>query len=107
LELPREIKRVHLAVALSSAAMTNIRIDDPQNDFTFVVGANSYSCPRVIAEFLSSRIRLLHWLDPSISEYVVETNDPSDQFNRFLSVGQGSTIDVTEGNQDLFLVLSR
>jgi hypothetical protein len=43
---------------LGSAAMTNIVINNIQEDFEFVLGYEGYKFPRVMAEFLSSSLRL-------------------------------------------------
>jgi hypothetical protein len=81
-------------VTLRATAMKNIGIRNIEGDFVFIVGGERYACPRIIAEFLSSRISLLGSVDPSNSEYVVETEDLSKQFKFFLSLGQGSTVRV-------------
>jgi hypothetical protein len=94
-------------LCLSSAAIKNIIIGKIQEDFEFVVGGQGYKCPRIIAEFLSPRVSLSHWLDPSIAEYVVSTPDSNDEFKLFLSLASCSTIPVSKANLDFFLSLSR
>jgi hypothetical protein len=94
-------------VCLSSAAIQNIVTDQIQEDFEFVVGGQEYKCSRIIAEFLSSRVRVSHSVDPSIAEYFVETSDSNDEFKLFMSLGSGSTIRVTKANLDFFASLSR
>jgi hypothetical protein len=57
-----------------SSAIQNAGINDPQEDFVFVIGENRYSCSSILARFLSPKMCLQHGVDPSIKEYVVETN---------------------------------
>jgi hypothetical protein len=94
-------------VCLSSAAMKNIILDKIGEDFVFVVEGKGYKCPSFIAEFLSTRVSLCHSIDPSITDYIVETPDSNDQFKLFMSLGSGSAIPVTRANLDFFLSLSR
>jgi hypothetical protein len=60
-----------------------------------------------MAEFVSPRVCLSHFVDPSIAEYIVEAQDSKDEFHLFLSLGSGSTIAVTQANLNFFLSLSR
>jgi hypothetical protein len=94
-------------VCLSPAAITNIVLEQIQEDFQFVVGDQRYKCPRILAEFLSPRVCLSHSVDPSIAEYVFETSDSNEQFQFFLSLGSASRIRVSRANLDFFLCLSR
>jgi hypothetical protein len=94
-------------LGLRAAAIMNIVIDDIQEDFVFVVGGQSYKCPRVRAEFLSPRLCLSHSVDPSITEYVDQNSDFNDEFRLFLSLGSGSIIRVPKVRVDFFLSLSR
>jgi hypothetical protein len=91
---------------LSANGMTNIASSKKENDFTFVVGTEFYTCPWFVAVFLSPRIAHLHAIDPSVDEYVVETEDSAHQFNDFLRLGGGVSIDVTEQNHRFLLLIS-
>jgi hypothetical protein len=94
-------------VCLRSVAIQDILIDKIQDDFEFVVGGQRYKCPRFLATFLSPRICLSHFVDPSIAEYVVETSSTNDEFHLFMTLGSGSTIRVTPANFLFLLSLSR
>jgi hypothetical protein len=59
----------------------------------------------IIAEFLSRNVRLLHSVEPSINEYVVETKYSSGQFNLFMSLGSGSAIEVTNVSRENLVIL--
>jgi hypothetical protein len=87
--------------------LKHIAVNDLQNDFRFIVDGCTYPCLRSIAEFLSPRISRQRATDPSIAEYVVETRDWHDQFQLFLSLGQGSTIHVDQTNRRFLLSLSQ
>jgi hypothetical protein len=78
--------------------MANIAPSKTENDFTFVVGDDSYQCPWFVADFLSPRIGHLHSLDPTINEFVIETEDPEHQFASLLSLGRGESLAVPEPN---------
>jgi hypothetical protein len=60
-----------------------------------------------LADFLSPKIARLHLADPSIMEYYVEIPDSQEQFGSFLSLGQGSSLNVDERNQRFLLSISR
>jgi hypothetical protein len=94
-------------LCLSSTGVKNIVIDKIQENFEFVVGGEGYTCPRIISEVLSPRASLSHSVDSSIAEYVVETPDPNNEFQLFLSLGSGSTIRATQANLEVLLSLSR
>jgi hypothetical protein len=96
-----------VALTLSSAGMQNVGLSDIQGEFVFVIGDTRHTCPRGIAQFLSPTVCLQHSADATIAEYVVETNDKSGQFQLFMSLGQGSSIQIPEANRDFFLSLSR
>jgi hypothetical protein len=84
---------------LSATGLANIAESKVENDFTFIVGNESYSCPWFVADFLSPRIAHLHVSDPSINEIEMKTEDPDNQFKQFLSFGRGSQVEVTDANR--------
>jgi hypothetical protein len=91
---------------LSANGMANISPLKSEQDFTFIVGDNAYKCPWFVADFLSPWIGRLHAVDPSISELVIETEDPGHQFEAFLCLGQGVPLVVNDANQRFFALLS-
>jgi hypothetical protein len=48
----------------------------------------------------------LHSVDASITEYMVETKDSNDQFKLFLSLGEGSAVQVEGENCPFFLSIA-
>jgi hypothetical protein len=96
-----------LELSLSPPAIRNVRIDDIQEDFVFLVGEQKFSCPAPIARVVSRQICLQHSIDTSISEYVVQTKDGKDQFASFLSLFSGAAIQVTAANRPFLFSLSR
>jgi hypothetical protein len=95
-----------IEVKLSTQGMNNYARSKVDNDFLFLVGKRKYWCSWIVAEFLSPKIAQLHSGDPSITEYNVETTDNNDQFELFLSLGQGGTLEINEANHDFFLQLA-
>jgi hypothetical protein len=92
---------------LSNQGLKNIPASACPSDFEFLVDGVSHRCPSIIADFLSPAIARLHSSDPSISEYSVQTPDPHQQFNSFLSLGLGSPITITPGNRAFLISLTR
>jgi hypothetical protein len=87
--------------------MKNIPRAEHRSDFAFLVGDVRYSCPSFVAEFLSTRVCELHEADPTIKEYVVETEDSDQEFEKFVSLGYGEGLSVVESNRGFFVELSR
>jgi hypothetical protein len=83
---------------LSASGMANIAPSKTENDFTFIVGNDSYPCPWFVAAFLSPRIGHLHSIDPTFNELEIETEDPDHQFESIVSIGRGGSIDIIESN---------
>jgi hypothetical protein len=53
-------------VSLSAKGLLNIPRNIIDNDFTFIVGSASYTCPLFAACFLSPRIISLLAIDPTV-----------------------------------------
>jgi hypothetical protein len=83
---------------LTASGMANIAPSKTENDFTFIVGHDTYQCPWFAADFLSPRIGQIHSIDPTVNEFVIETEDPDHQFEQFLHFGHGFGIEVNETN---------
>jgi hypothetical protein len=89
-----------MQIKLSSLGLANIRKDEYENDFTFYVGSKTYECPTFMAEFLSPRVSQHRYSDPTIRTFHVHINDPDSVFAAFLSLGDGSILNVNEGNRE-------
>jgi hypothetical protein len=98
---------VALSISVTSDWLKNIPRPSYRNDFTFLAGECAYSCPWYVAAILSTRIRRLHEVDPTISEFVVTTTDPGGQFEKFLSLGFGETFTITDANRAFITALAR
>jgi hypothetical protein len=92
---------------LSADGMKNLLISKQHNDFTFIIGDRRYECSWIVADFLSPKLANLHSVDPSITEYIVETIDSETKFATFLSLGCGSTIVIQEEDRKFLLSLCR
>jgi hypothetical protein len=97
------IRMTDLDVCLSSAGMKNIVINQIQENFEFVVGISGYKSPYIIAEFVSRRVSLSHFVDPYIAEYVYSPSE----FKLFMSLDSVSTIPVSKAHLGFFLFLSK
>jgi hypothetical protein len=65
-----------------------------------------YGFPLIIADFFSRTVCLQRSIDPSITEYIVETKDVNGYFALFESLLEGSPIRVTGANRRFLLSLS-
>jgi hypothetical protein len=100
-------KPEHFKVSLSSKGLTNIPRLESRNDFDFIVGENHYLCPWYVAAFLSPKICRNCSIDPTQTEFFVETADPNHQFFEILSLGRGETIDFTTSTLSFFISIAR
>jgi hypothetical protein len=82
--------------------MANIAPCKTENDFTFVVGNDSYKCAWFVADFLSPRIARLHLTDSTVNEFEIVSDDCEHQFEEFVSFGRGASVEVNEKNGRFF-----
>jgi hypothetical protein len=90
-------------VRLGASGLNNIAASKAENDFSFIVGDRTYSCPWFVADFISPRIAHLHEVDASVNEFLVTTEDCENEFSTFLGLGRGLVAEVSERNR-LFLL---
>jgi hypothetical protein len=93
-------------VALGPKGLANIPQSKEGNDFTFVIGDMTYSCPWYVAAFLSPKICALYQIDSTTKEFVVHTEDGNHNFEAFLSLGDGAQVVVSSSNLDFFCSVS-
>jgi hypothetical protein len=91
----------------SSAGLANVPRKDSMNDLEFIVGDTTYHCLSFVADFLSPRIAAIHAFHDTISLFVIETKDDTNHFSKFLSLGHGQRLCLTEANRQLHLSISR
>jgi hypothetical protein len=77
---------------LSAKGLAMISWINCECDFKFKIGTEEYFCPSFVAEFLSPRISNLRKSDCTIEEFEIETVDSGKCFERFLSLGFGSSV---------------
>jgi hypothetical protein len=63
--------------------------------------------PPVSAEFLSPRVRELRLVDATIDEMSLDADDPNCLFDKFMSLSQGSRVEVDGKSADKFLSICR
>jgi hypothetical protein len=98
---------IDIDIARSLSRMRTVWVNDVEDDFVFLVGDKRYDCPRIIPELLCPTTSVQHSVDPSITQYIVETNQVNEDFELFQSLCAGSAIRVTDANRAFFLSLSR
>jgi hypothetical protein len=86
--------------------MKNIATSRLENDFTFIVGDLSYSCPWFVAAWRPPKVAQLRSLDPTLREFTIETKDPGNHFEEFLSLGRGCGVAITEANRSFLLAIA-
>jgi hypothetical protein len=89
-------------VTLSAKGIANLPISQDEPQFTFLVGDATYSCPLVIADFLSPLVARLHTHDPTVHTLVIKTADPDHCFPFVLSLGRGTSVSLTESLKSFF-----
>jgi hypothetical protein len=77
---------------LSPNGMKNLARQGNERDFDWIVGSTRFRSTWMCAEATSPKIAKLRATDPSITEYVVETPDPNNQFRAFLEISEGCEV---------------
>jgi hypothetical protein len=72
------------------------------NDFEFIVGEQHYRCRWFVASCLSSRIPGRRAVDNTICEFSIATEDPKNEFSRFLSLDRGGSITVSPSDSSFY-----
>jgi hypothetical protein len=90
-----------LSFSLSASGLRNIQSTLYSNDFVFMIGKETFSCPSFIAEFLSPKVSRLRAADPTVQEFSIDIPDSGPVFCDILSLGKGSSVEVTEMNRKL------
>lgn len=93
------------AVSLSTKGLLNVRWELLPKDFEFVVGAKSYSCPCIIAEFLSPKVSQMRLLDPTATKYVVRTKDPKNLFPSLIEMAKGQKVNATNESLSFYITV--
>ena len=62
---------VDVPLRLLSNGLKNIRMDQYEGSFKFIVGDMQYESHPIIAEFLSPKIARIRDLDPTTSQYIL------------------------------------
>jgi hypothetical protein len=81
-------------LSLSSNGLQRTEKSHFGDRFTFFIGEYCYSCPTVIAEFLSPRVSLMRSADWTIDEFHLETADPHEWFSGFFGLGFGHELTI-------------
>jgi hypothetical protein len=84
-----------VSVSLSVRGLANIVTAKDEDDFTFIINGRSHSTHRFFADFLSPKLCHLHASDPSLSELVLETPDPVNQFGALLALAHGDSLPLS------------
>jgi hypothetical protein len=90
----KKLSETGVEISLSAKGFGNLPRNVYDNDFIFIVGDNRYSCPSCVASFLSPRICHLQMTDPTLREFYIETNDPTNLFPKLLRLCYGSSFRV-------------
>ena len=95
---------------LNLNCVKNVPFDKYENDFTFIIKNKRYETSRFVADLISPRIRKLHYIDPSLNEFVIDMtsfnddgNSTKDYFDEFLSLIKFYPITIEPISQKYFL----
>jgi hypothetical protein len=78
-----------------------------ERDFDWIVGSTRFRSKWIYAEAASPKIAKLRATDSSITEYVVETPDPNNQFQTLLETSERFEVERDGPNSDFLLNLFR
>jgi hypothetical protein len=95
------------SVSLSAKGLQRLALNEPDDTFTFIVGASQYHCSMLTALFLSPLLSQLQAGDPTIRELSIDVEDSNHHFADVLALGRGAEIHVTEANQLFLRAISR
>ena len=90
----------------SRISLNDLPLQKYNKDFTFIVDGRRYQTQRIVADLLSPKIRELHFIDSTITEFCFDTDDQAiensnerDYFSQFLQLifsQDNIDIDTTE-----------
>ena len=77
-----------LNYSLNEKNLKDIPFDKYEKNFTFIVNGKKYSTNRIVADILSPIIRKLHFVDESVNEFIIDTDNQQgdDYFSEFLNL---------------------
>lgn len=87
--------------------LRDIPIEKYDKDFTFIVDDKKYSTPRFVADLISPKIRNFHFTDESINEFIITTDNDSNQedhFTEFLDLFKHENIKIDITRQNLYSI---
>lgn len=79
-------------MVLSAKGLKNDAISQLPDDFIFKVGDKIYRCNSFFADFISSKISLLHCEDPTLNTFVIDYDDKFNVFGKIMTLLKGGTI---------------
>jgi hypothetical protein len=80
---------------LSAKGLSNVQFGS-DDTFVFLVGSESYQCPRVLAEFVSPRISRHRASDRTYCEYTIESMVDGVPFDQIMALSCGNSVQVSE-----------
>jgi hypothetical protein len=86
-----------MAVSLSLSAQ-GLEHLPPKEDFQFIVCEKKYACSSIVADFLSPKVAKMHFVDPTLNSYILQSPDPNSLFGEFLAIGEGKSRDFSIPN---------
>lgn len=90
-----------------SNVLQQIPFEKYKKDFKFIVDGKKYEISRFEADIISPTIRKLHFIDESIDEFCINTNEqfPNCEFSDFLSLLSFEPQTIEKKNQKYFKFL--
>jgi hypothetical protein len=94
-------------LTLPSTAMKNLARQSSERAFDWIVGSTRFRSTWMCAEVWCPKIAKLRAIDPSITEYIVETPDAKNEFHIFLEISEGYEVRLDKSNSEFLLNLFR
>lgn len=89
-------------IQLNPSSILKIPLHTYAKDFTFIVNGEEFKTSRVISELISSKVCKIHQQDPTIDEYVINTQHRGD-FSEILQLSEFKEIQISEERLDFFI----
>lgn len=99
-----EMKAEETEYTLDLNNFKKIPIDRYDKDFTFIVDEKRYQVPRIIADFLSPKIRQMHFYDETINEFYISTDQKGGEthFPEFLKLANFEAKTLTSFQRKIY-----
>ena len=88
-------------IKLQDSSILHVPLDKYPKDFLFIVNGEEYHTSFIFADLLSPKISKIHYSDPTMSTYLINTETKGD-FNRFINLQNFKELNLNENDLPFF-----